>query len=119
MPSRTRRSNGWSRHDWPGNVRQLENVIESALALAPGPRLRASDLRSLDGADPSSAAPPPDGIPLSLDAYERCVLERAMAECGGDAREAARRLGVGRSTLYRKLAKHGLPRGRNGGSGVL
>ena len=97
------------RHDWPGNVRELENVIESALALARGPRLRASDL-PLPRRPAASPLPPPGEheIPLSLEAYERCALERALASAGGDAALAARRLGIGRSTLYRKLAQHGL-----------
>jgi len=47
-------------------------------------------------------------IALSLARYERAALERALAEANGDAREAARRLGIGRSTLYRKLGRHGL-----------
>ncbi|MGH0035241.1 MAG: sigma-54-dependent transcriptional regulator [Myxococcota bacterium] len=96
----------WS---WPGNVRELENTIESALALAQGPLLRAHDL-SGRGSDArlglrsvSDAA-----LPLSLEAYEKRALERALAECQGDAARAARALGIGRSTLYRKLAKHGL-----------
>jgi DNA-binding NtrC family response regulator len=91
-------------HDWPGNVRELENVIESALALARGPRLRASDLpRERRAAPPAAAA-----MPLSLASYERAALERALAEARGDANTAARLLGIGRSTLYRKLAHHGL-----------
>jgi len=94
-------------YDWPGNVRELENVMESALALAPGPRLRVGDLpfprRSATGPD----APAP-GLPLSLEAYERRALERALVEAGGDVRRAARRLRLGRSTFYRKLAKHGI-----------
>ena len=93
--------------DWPGNVRELENVIESALALAPGPEIRAMDLprarRTHVPGTPAQVA-----IPLSLDAYERCALERALTETRGDASEAARRLGVARSTLYRKLSRHGL-----------
>jgi DNA-binding NtrC family response regulator len=101
-------------HDWPGNVRELENVIESALALARGPRLRAADLpigRSRGGAGAPARAggePAPGGLPLSLDAYERSALERALREAGGNATDAARRLGIGRSTFYRKLGKHGL-----------
>ncbi|MBW2315355.1 MAG: sigma-54-dependent Fis family transcriptional regulator [Deltaproteobacteria bacterium] len=92
-------------YDWPGNVRELENVIESALALARGPRLRRGDLRLPLQRATSGAA---HELPLSLDAYERSALERALAECGGDVGLAARRLGLGRSTFYRKLAKHGL-----------
>ena len=95
-------------HPWPGNVRELENVIESALALAPGPELRALDLglggRALDAAPPPAAAT----VPLSLEAYECCALQRALDECDGDATLAARRLGIGRSTFYRKLARHGI-----------
>ena len=61
-------------------------------------------------ADPADVAGSDDaeGIPLSLDAYERLALERALREAGGDAREAARRLGIGRSTFYRKAAKLGV-----------
>src|SRR5690606_23455115 len=106
-------------HDWPGNVRELENVIESALALARGPRLRASDLpigrtRSAGGgAGGAASARNADSheladLPLSLEAYERSALERALRESGGNATEAARRLGIGRSTFYRKLGRHGL-----------
>jgi DNA-binding NtrC family response regulator len=97
-----------TRAEWPGNVRELENVIESAMALAPGPRLRLSDLPRIGLPSAHHAAQLPE-LPLSLEAYERCALERALEESGGDAGRAARRLGIGRSTLYRKVAKHGLP----------
>jgi DNA-binding NtrC family response regulator len=106
-----------ARADWPGNVRELENVIESALALARGPKLRVADLPMARGA---TNAPPPslDHLPLDLQAYERAALERALRESGGDARSAARQLGIGRSTFYRKLAASGLSeRPPRGGSG--
>jgi two-component system response regulator HydG len=93
---------------WPGNVRELENVIESALALAPGPRLRVADLRPASRAVPVSVPGPDSDIPLSLEAYEKVALERALDDAAGDAVAAARELGIGRSTLYRKLAKHGI-----------
>lgn len=96
--------------EWPGNVRELENTVESALALARGPRLRVADLRiarpRLD-----AGTPEPVDLPVDLQAYERAALERALRESGGDARLAARTLGIGRSTLYRKLVRHGLGRG--------
>jgi DNA-binding NtrC family response regulator len=59
---------------------------------------------------PLVAEPPPlaAAVPLSLEAYERLALERALREASGDAAEAARRLGIGRSTFYRKAAKHGV-----------
>jgi two-component system response regulator HydG len=98
-----------SRYDWPGNVRELENVIESGLALARGERLRATDLclgEEVPAAVPADRLGPE--LPLSLEAYERCAIERALREAGGDATEAARRLSIGRSTFYRKLSKHGI-----------
>ena len=104
-------------YDWPGNVRELENSIESALALSRGPRLRRGDLPMPVARASSDDAADGDGLPLSLDAYERAALERALSESGGDAGLAARRLGLGRSTFYRKLAKHGIePRARRGGA---
>jgi DNA-binding NtrC family response regulator len=93
---------------WLGNVRELENAIEAAAALARGPRLRAEDLGL--GA-PRGSAPqvaPPEGIGLSMEAYERACLEQALRHAEGDVPRAARLLGIGRSTLYRKLRDHGL-----------
>ncbi len=94
--------------EWPGNVRELENVIESAFALAPGPRLRVADLPRTRRLVTRRSEPSLAGIPTSLEAYECSVLERALSESGGDATAAASLLGIGRSTFYRKLAKHGL-----------
>ena len=94
-------------HDWPGNVRELENAIESAIALCAGERLRASDFAIGNERAARHRALPAD-LPLSLAAYERCVIERALSESAGDATRAAAKLGIGRSTFYRKLTKHGL-----------
>ena len=106
-----------SRRDWPGNVRELENAVESALALATGERLGAADF-GLGGGIPGAGQGGRPGleVPLSLDAYERCAIERALREAGGDASQAARRLGIGRSTFYRKLSKHGIFIHRSPGS---
>jgi two-component system, NtrC family, response regulator HydG len=100
-------------HDWPGNVRELENAIESALALATAASLRPSDFRLERRAGRKAARPSAPEVPLSLSAYERCALERALEEAEGDVTRAARLLGIGRSTLYRKLCRHGVvPRSR-------
>ncbi len=93
-------------NDWPGNVRELENVIESAVALAPGPRLRAGDLPLARRVTSSRSGDPGGDLPMSLEAYESAALRRALRESGGNAALAARRLGIGRSTFYRKLARH-------------
>ena len=92
--------------DWPGNVRELENAMESALALAPGPKLRVADLRVARRGPALAGSAVLDEVGLSLEAYECSALERALREHGGDAKAAARSLGIGRSTFYRKLAKH-------------
>ena len=101
-------------HDWPGNVRELENTIESALALAPGPRLRLADLPIARRGGVRTGGVLDLELPLSLAAYERSALERALRETGGDATEAARLLGIGRSTFYRRLARHELTPERAG-----
>lgn len=99
---------------WPGNVRELENSIESALALAAGPRLRAADLPFGRRRGSATAASSATTLPLSLQAYERSALERALRESGGNAAAAARCLGIGRSTFYRKLAQHEIQLSKSG-----
>jgi len=96
------------RYDWPGNVRELENAIESAVAFATGSRLTLEDLpieKRARRTNVSELVAPE----LSLDAYERCAIERSLLEADGDVPAAARALGIGRSTFYRKLAKHRIP----------
>jgi two-component system, NtrC family, response regulator HydG len=87
-------------HRWEGNVRELENTIEAATALAQGTRVTAADLRLSSFDEPRAKRP--DDIPLSLHAYERACLDEALRRCEGDVRAAAKLLGIGRSTFYRK-----------------
>jgi transcriptional regulator of acetoin/glycerol metabolism len=94
---------------WPGNVRELQNTIEAAVALARGSKLRIADLARLREPD-GAHHPLPRGIELSLSAYERACLEEALQRAQGCVRQAAVLLGIGRSTLYRKLSEHGLTR---------
>jgi two-component system response regulator HydG len=94
-------------HPWQGNVRELENRIEAAVALAPGPRLTAADLSLGPSAGVPRTTRPPERIQLSLAAYERACLEAALEQAEGDVSRAAELLGIGRSTFYRKLQKHG------------
>jgi DNA-binding NtrC family response regulator len=93
---------------WPGNVRELENRIEAGVALSRGPYLSLQDLAM--GGQPADPRPGtrPDGIPLSLRSYERACLEEVLRRADGSVRRAAELLGIGRSTLYRKLREHGL-----------
>jgi two-component system response regulator AtoC len=111
--------------DWPGNVRQLENTVARMIALH-GASLGPHALRAAtgepaawaSGADGSAeAGAEPDGIDLArndvplreqLDAFERGVVSRVLAECGQNQSRAARRLGIGRATLIDKMKKYGL-----------
>jgi transcriptional regulator with PAS, ATPase and Fis domain len=93
-------------HRWEGNVRELENTLEAAIALAQGTRVTVADLRMGGFSAPRAAVP--EGIDLSLVAFERACLEEALRRSQGDVRAAAGLLGIGRSTFYRKLGKPGL-----------
>ena len=92
-------------YDWPGNVRELEGVIQRALVLAGGETLDARDLP----ADLRPAAPAPPGLPWPADArledVERHWIEHVLNQCGGNKTQAARRLGIDPSTLWRKLGR--------------
>jgi DNA-binding NtrC family response regulator len=93
-------------YDWPGNVRELENAIARALALNSGPLLHIGDLPTNLQAPPSARLPlDDDGITLAE--LERRAIFRALHKTHGDKVAAARRLGIGKTTLYRKLKEYG------------
>jgi DNA-binding NtrC family response regulator len=91
--------------DWPGNVRELENAIARVLTLCEG-TVGPEALKLLG--TPESAADAAAPLRSQLDAFERQLLARVLAECAGNQSEAARRLGVTRTTLLDKLKRHGL-----------
>ncbi|MBI4576253.1 MAG: sigma-54-dependent Fis family transcriptional regulator [Planctomycetes bacterium] len=95
---------------WPGNVRELENVIERTAALSERERIERDDLpERLRGPAALSAPPTPaGGGHPGLEAWERAGLAHALVASRGDKLEAARLLGLPRSTFYRKLKHHGL-----------
>ena len=86
---------------WKGNVRELDNALERAVILADGPTLTADDFPADLVAD--AAEPLGDDLRAALDQYERHHIRRVLERCDGDKKEAARRLGLGLSSLYRKL----------------
>jgi DNA-binding NtrC family response regulator len=117
---------GWSedveahllRHPWPGNARELENAIERGVVLARGERVELEDLLLEPSGSPEAApgAAAGDGAAEAAPAESlRAYLDRAGAErvrevleaCGGSKAEAARRLGIDRTTLYRLLERVG------------
>lgn len=88
-------------HEWPGNVRELRNVVEFALALADGPYVSGADVSQALGSElPQPASRDRDRA--------RCQLLEVLAECAGDTGRAARRLGMNRSNLYRKMRRLGI-----------
>jgi len=92
-------------YDWPGNVRELENVIERAVALGTSALLHVGDLPSNLQYGASEKLPQNDVL-LPLDELERRAIVRALRESGGDKLAAARLLGIGKTTLYRKLKQY-------------
>ena len=100
-------------HDWPGNVRELENVIERAHILAEDERITVADLppQLASGQQAEAMLSTADGEAQSLRdrvrAFEVGVIKEAIDEADGDRKVAARRLGIGLSTLYRKLEEEG------------
>jgi DNA-binding NtrC family response regulator len=123
-------------HDWPGNVRQLENAIYRAMILADGPYLQPHDFPAISGlvapppgaavtaapagaasAMPAAASGEPaapvrilddKGHLRTLEEIERDLIQLAIEIYAGHMSEVARRLGIGRSTLYRKVREQGL-----------
>jgi two-component system response regulator HydG len=90
-------------YGWPGNVRELTNVTERLVMLCPRPVIRAEDLpESLRAARPTAGR---DDTPLTLADMERVHIERVLASVGGNRSLAARRLGIDRATLFRKLTR--------------
>jgi DNA-binding NtrC family response regulator len=101
----------WLRgHDWPGNVRELKNLMERALALAPAGSLHARDLEA------HLRRPRVLASPADAGDGERGKLLALLARCEWDTAEAARRLGLHRATVYRRMDRLGIvrPRGEEG-----
>jgi two-component system response regulator HydG len=99
-------------HSWPGNIRELENVIRKMVALKSSPVLGTSDLpRSVRHAGGSRASQADPASPVdSLAEVERRHILRAMEYTRGDIHTAALLLGIGKTTLYRKLKRYGYGR---------
>ena len=99
-----------ARYDWPGNVRQLENVICRSLVLETTDVLQAATLPAELGPPAAAAdAPAEPATPGTLADAERMAIADALEKSGHNLTRAAGVLGIGRTTLYQKLKKHGLP----------
>jgi len=108
-------------YPWPGNIRELENVIERAVVLTEGPVVRPEDLpreiwqrplqKDLPQRPDSIPSLLPDStIPLDkrLEMLEQEIIKRTLEECQGNQSQAAKKLGLKRSSLQYKMQKYGL-----------
>jgi DNA-binding NtrC family response regulator len=90
---------------WPGNIRELRNVLERSVLLSDGRRISLKDLRFDGDPGPSAAA---DGASLKLREAERRHIERVLQHEGGRVAAAAECLGVPKSSLYQKIKQYGI-----------
>jgi len=92
-------------YSWPGNVRELVHAVERAVIMAEDSSLHLQDLL----VERRTVAPPQDPQKeLNLEALEKAAIRQAIAKHAGNLSRAAQELGLGRTTLYRKMARHGL-----------
>jgi len=90
-------------HSFPGNVRELDHVIERAVLMARGSHLKAADLGLTSGGGESKSLED-----MSLEEVEAFLIKKALARNNGNARKAAEALGLSRSAFYRRLQQYGL-----------
>ncbi|MGC8990821.1 MAG: helix-turn-helix domain-containing protein, partial [Verrucomicrobiia bacterium] len=93
-------------YHWPGNVRQLENEIQRAVLVCEGIKVDVNDL-SISHGESDFAEPRPKLTPL--EDVERNAIIQMLRETGGNKVVAARRLGIGRQTLYNKIRQYQIP----------
>jgi DNA-binding NtrC family response regulator len=95
-------------HDWPGNVRELENCLERACAMNSGPKIQVSDLPSAFQGGNGHAMVDSKGSAkiISMSELEKQTILNAITQLNGDKLLAARLLGIGKTTLYRKLKEY-------------
>jgi DNA-binding NtrC family response regulator len=118
-------------YEWPGNVRELEHSIDRACTLSSGPVLHLGDLPTqlqnfhlqhrralVVAAELPSASPAARGPVLSLAQLEKEAILETLRKLNGDKLLAARLLGIGKTTLYRKLKEYGItPHGEGSDAG--
>lgn len=96
-------------YEWPGNVRELENCLERAAAMSPGPVLQSSDFPPhIRTAALRASAPGRQTKILPLAELEKQAILDALQQLNGDKLMTARALGIGKTTLYRKLKEYGI-----------
>src|SRR5438309_954236 len=96
-------------YEWPGNVRELENCLERAVAMSPGSVLQTADFPPLiRSASLRAVGPEKQARILPLAELEKQAILNALQQLNGDKLMTARALGIGKTTLYRKLKEYGI-----------
>ncbi|WP_295585412.1 sigma-54-dependent Fis family transcriptional regulator [uncultured Oscillibacter sp.] len=100
-------------YDWPGNVRELRNTVERMMVESKNTLVDLKSFRKMDTVVVERPAPPAvdSSLPYqqAMDQCQRQYITAVVDACGGDLRQAAQRMGLHLSTLYRKMEKLGLP----------
>jgi len=100
------------KYDWPGNVRELMNAVERAVVLSRSEYLDEQDLPLVikDALSDEEKSPSRDAVPadLPLEDVEKATILKTLESTDGNKSEAARRLGITRKTLHKKLKKYGM-----------
>ena len=94
-------------HDWPGNVREIENVIAGAALLASGDFIDVDDLQRHIQRPSGHGSPGEPWRPLPLEKVRSQHIQKVLEACGGNRVRAAQLLGIGRTSLYRHLKRGG------------
>lgn len=92
-------------YSWPGNIRELENVLEKAAVMAEGSFIHAEDIQFERGQPLASR---PSTLKEKLASYEKELLDEAYRQCGGDRRRMADVLGLSKTNLFDKIKKYGI-----------
>lgn len=93
-------------HDWPGNVRELENALQFALVRTGGDTISAQSLPSWIGRGSERAERPGKPLTKIVEEREREEIVRKLVECEGKVSNVAKTLGIGRTTLWRKMKRY-------------
>ncbi|NQT24427.1 sigma-54-dependent Fis family transcriptional regulator [candidate division KSB1 bacterium] len=97
-------------YHWPGNVRELENTIERAVVVSTTPEIQIADLPShIISIGHEHIAASDETLPQWIERLEVDILKKTLLEFEGNVSQAARKLGIGRATIYRKAKKYNLP----------
>ena len=89
-------------YPWPGNIRELQHADERAVIMGAGRELSSEDFLM------PRKSTKPTGSSLKVEDVEKETIQRAVQESNGNLSKAAEELGIGRTTLYRKMKKYGL-----------